>query len=108
MIRIRSKDLSSPYRLLLVAELRVKHGRQDEGLTWAERGIKESGKNFDQRLLDFCVDVYLRRSEFDKADAFAWRRFEMHPTAEAFPALMKIATATGRHDETRERALTHL
>ena len=57
---------------------------------------------------DFCIDAYLRRSEFDKADAFAWRRFEMRPTAEAFLALMKVATATGRHDETRERALTHL
>ncbi|HTR08733.1 MAG TPA: SWIM zinc finger family protein [Paraburkholderia sp.] len=108
LIRIRSKDLSSPYRFLLVAELCVKHGRPDEGLTWAERGIKESGQSFDQRLLDFCIDAYLRRSEFDKADAFAWRRFEMHPTAEAFTALMKVATATGRHDETRERALTHL
>jgi len=75
---------------------------------WAERGIKESGKSFDQRLLYFCIDAYLRRSEFDKADAFAWRRFEMHPTAEAVPALMKVATATGRHDETKERALTDL
>jgi hypothetical protein len=32
----------------------------------------------------------------------------MHPTAEAFPALMKVATTTGRHDETRPRALAHL
>jgi uncharacterized Zn finger protein len=108
LIRIRSKDLSSPYRFLLVAELCVRHGRPDEGLAWAERGIKESGRSFDQRLLDFCIDAYLRRSEFDKADAFAWRRFEVHPTAEAFPALMKVATATDRYDEIRERALRHL
>jgi uncharacterized Zn finger protein len=108
LIRVRSKDLSGPYRFLLVAELCVKHGRPDDGLAWAERGIKEAGKSFDQRLLDFCIDAYLRRSEFDKADAFAWRRFEMQPTAEAFPALMKVAMATGRHDETRERALRHL
>jgi uncharacterized Zn finger protein len=108
LIRIRSKDLSSPYRFLLVAELCEEHGRPDEGLAWAERGLKESGKSFDQRLLDFCIDAYLRRSEFDKADALAWRRFEMHPTAEAFTALMQVAAATGRHDETRERALRHL
>jgi uncharacterized Zn finger protein len=108
LIRIRSKDLSSPYRFLQVAEVCVKHDRPDEGLAWAERGIKESAKSFDQRLLDFCIDAYLRRSEFDKADAFAWQRFEMHPTAAAFPALMKVATATGRQDETRERALRHL
>jgi uncharacterized Zn finger protein len=108
LIRIRSKDLSSPYRYLLVAELCAKHGRPDEGLAWAERGLAESGKNVDQRLLDFCIEAYLRRSEFDKADAFAWRRFESRPTAEAFAALIKVATATGRHDETRERALKHL
>lgn len=108
LIRIRAKDLSSPYRFLLVAELCVKHGRPDEGLSWAERGIKESGKRFDGRLLDFCIDAYLRRGEFDKADAFAWRLFETHPTAEAFADLMKVARATDRHDDTRERALRHL
>ena len=108
LIRIRSKDLSSSYRFLQVAELCAKHGRPDEGLAWAERGIKESGGNLDQRLLDFCIDAYLRRSEFDKADAFAWRRFEMDPIAEAFHALMNVGLATGRHDETRERALRHL
>ena len=108
LIRIRSKDLSSPYRFLLVAELCAKHGRHDEGLTWAERGLSESGKNVDQRLLDFCIQEYLRRGEFVKADAFAWRRFEMRPVAEAFAALMDVATATGRYDTTRERALDHL
>lgn len=108
LIRIRSKDLSSPYRFLQVAELCTKHGRPDEGLAWAERGLREPGSHVDSRLLDFCVDAYLRRSEFDQAATFAWRRFEMHPTAEAFPALMKVATAIGRHDETRERALKHL
>ena len=108
LIRIRAKDLSSPYRFLLIAELCVKHERADEGLAWAERGIKESEKSFDQRLLDFCIDAYLRRGEFDKADAFAWHRFEIRPTAEAFSALMKVAAATGRYDQTRGRALTHL
>ncbi|SEB92828.1 Uncharacterized conserved protein, contains Zn finger domain [Burkholderia sp. WP9] len=108
LIRIRSKDLSSPYRFLLVAELCAKHGRHDDGLAWAERGLKESGKNVDQRLLDFCIQEYLRRGEFAKADEFAWQRFEMRPVAEAFAALMDVATATGRYDTTRERALNHL
>jgi uncharacterized Zn finger protein len=108
LIRTRSKDLSSPYRFLLVAELCAKHGRHDDGLAWAERGLKESGKNVDQRLLDFCIQEYLRRGEFPKADAFAWQRFEMRPVAEAFTALMDVAKATGRYDTTRERALNRL
>ncbi|MFM0159209.1 SWIM zinc finger family protein [Paraburkholderia sediminicola] len=108
LIRISSKDLSSPYRFLHVAELCVKHGRHDEGLAWAERGLAVSGKNVDQRLLDFCIEEYLRRGEFAAADAFAWQRFEMRPIADAFARLMQAATATGQHNATRERALSYL
>jgi hypothetical protein len=90
------------------AELCVKHERHDEGLAWAERGLAESGKNTDVRLLDFCIAGYLRREDFEKADAFAWQRFESHPVAEAFTALIDVAKATGRYDTTRERALNHL
>lgn len=108
LIRIRAKDLSSPYRFLLIAELCVKHDRVDEGLAWAERGMKESRENVDPRLLDFCIDAYLRQRKFDEADAFAWRRFERRPTAEAFTTLLNVATATDKHDETRARALRHL
>ncbi|MGN5476887.1 DUF6880 family protein [Cupriavidus basilensis] len=108
LIRICTKDLSSPYRFLQVAELCVKHGRLDDGIVWAERGLREPGGNVDFRLLDFCVNAYLLRKDFDQANALAWRRFEMHPTAEAFPALMKVATATGTGDETREHALQHI
>ncbi|MFJ4290142.1 SWIM zinc finger domain-containing protein [Cupriavidus sp. NPDC089707] len=105
LIQICAKDLSSPYRFLQVAELCVKHGRPDEGLAWAEKGLRKSGSNADSRLLDFCIDAYLHRGESEQASTFAWRRFEMHPTADTFPALMKVATAVGLHDETRERAL---
>ena len=108
LVCIHSKDLSSPYRFLQLAEICVRYGRPDAGLAWAERGLEESGRNIDPRLLDFCIDAYLRITEFGKANAFAWRRFEMRPVAEAFAALMKVATVTGQCDEIRERALKHL
>lgn len=108
LVRILSKDLSCSYRFLKVTVLCAEHGRLDEGLAWAERGLRESVGNIDSRLLDFCVDAYLRRKAFDQANALAWRRFELAPTAAAFPALMKVATKTRKHDETRERALEHL
>jgi hypothetical protein len=38
-------------------------GRFDEGLSWAERGLTESGKQPDKRLLDFCIEEYLRRKD---------------------------------------------
>ena len=108
LVRIRSKDLSSPYRFLLVAELCMQHARYDDGLRWAERGLSEFGKNVDQRLLTFCIEEYLRRGDFAKADAYAWRRFEMHPTAEGFAELMETAGATNQQDLTRKRALEYL
>ena len=108
LVRIRSKDLSSPYRFLLVAQLCAEHGRHDDALAWAERGLAEPGKNVDQRLLDFCIQEYLRREEFEKADAAAWQRFGLRPVAEGFAELMKVADATARHDAIRERALSHL
>jgi len=108
LVRIHSKDLSSPYRFLQVAEICVRYGRPEAGLAWAERGLVESGKDIDPRLLDFCIDAYLRISAFDKANGFAWRRFEMNPVAGAFGELMNVATVTGQRDEIRERALKHL
>ncbi|MGH8777570.1 SWIM zinc finger family protein [Paraburkholderia sp.] len=108
LIRIRSKDLSSAYRFLLVAQLCADHGRYDDALAWAERGLADSGKNVDQRLLDFCIQEYLRRGEFGKADTAAWERFGLRPVAEGFAELMQVADATARHDTTRERALSHL
>ncbi|WP_115679034.1 SWIM zinc finger family protein [Cupriavidus taiwanensis] len=108
LIRILSKDLSVPYRFLQIAEVCMKHGRPDEGLAWAERGLAEPSRHVDLRLLDFCVDANLRRGDSDQAAALAWRRFAMHPTADRFAALMKVATAIDRHDAIRERALAHL
>ncbi|AMR76491.1 SWIM zinc finger family protein [Cupriavidus nantongensis] len=108
LVRILSKDLSSPYRFLQIAEACAKHGRPDDGLAWAERGLREPASHVDPRLLDFCVDGYLRRGDFDEAAMLAWRRFEMDPTADSFPTLISVARAIGRHDEIRKRALEHL
>jgi len=108
LIRIESKDLSTPYRFLTIARLCREHGRLDEGIAWAERGIEASKKNPDRSLLSFCVDAYLSRGEFDKADAYAWRCFVSHISARAFHDLMDVASTTGTHDETRRRALEHM
>ncbi|WP_175690704.1 SWIM zinc finger family protein [Burkholderia anthina] len=108
LIRIWSKDLSASYRFAQIAELCAAHRRFDEGLAWAERGMRDMKDRHDDRLLGFCIDEYLRRSDFDRVDALAWQRFEHHPTADAFRALMKVATAMKRQDAVRQRAISHL
>ncbi|MGS0896473.1 SWIM zinc finger family protein [Burkholderia stagnalis] len=108
LIRIWSKDLSGPHRFARIAELCAKHGRFDEGLAWAERGMRETKDRHDDRLLSFCIDEQLRRRAFDRADELAWQRFVHHPTAQAFHALMKVAKATKRRDAVKELAISHL
>ncbi|AXF21886.1 hypothetical protein CUJ89_16220 [Burkholderia pyrrocinia] len=108
LIRIWSKDLSGSYRFLQIAELCAAHDRFDEGLAWAERGIQEAPERHNSDLLGFCIVEYLRRRDFDRADALAWQRFETNPTADEFAALMKVAAKTARRDAVRERALVHL
>ncbi|MBN3767470.1 DUF6880 family protein [Burkholderia sp. Ac-20365] len=108
LIRIESKDLSNPHQFLKVAALCEEHGRLDEGLAWAEKGIEASGKTVHSDLLTFCVDGYVSRREFDKADEYAWRRFMSYPGAATFKVLMTAAKATGSYDRTRERALDHM
>ncbi|WP_311767431.1 DUF6880 family protein [Burkholderia sp. Bp9140] len=108
LIRIWSTDLSASYRYAQIAELCAEHGRFDEGLAWAERGMRDMNDRHDDRLLGFCIDEHVRRRDYDRADELAWRRFAYHPTVEAFRALMKVAKATKRYDAVRERAIGHL
>lgn len=108
LIRIESKDLSTVRRFLQIASLCREHGRLDEGLAWAEKGIEASKKDVDSDLLTFCVDGYVSRREFDKADEYAWRRFVSYPGAAPFKDLMTAAKATGSYDRTRQRALDHM
>ncbi|WP_423379925.1 SWIM zinc finger family protein [Burkholderia sp. LMG 32019] len=108
LIRIWSKDLSASYRFAQIAELCAEHGRFDEGLAWAERGMREAKDRHDDRLLGFCIDEHVRRRAFDRADELAWQRFAYHPTADAFRVLMKVAKATKRRDAVRERAISYL
>lgn len=108
LIRIWSKDLSASYRFAQIAELCAEHRRFDEGLAWAERGMREAKDPHNDRLVGFCIGEYLRRRDFDRADALAWQRFERNSTANEFAALMKVAAKTARRDAVRERAIAHM
>lgn len=108
LIRIWSTDLSASYRYAQIAELCAEHKRFDEGLAWAERGMREMKDRHDDRLMGFCINEHLRRRAFDRADALAWERFAGYPTADAFRALRKVAKRTGRDATVKARAISHL
>jgi tetratricopeptide (TPR) repeat protein len=108
LVRIKAKDLSSPYRYLLIAETLSQHGRFDDALAWAERGLEKYRDSQDPRLLTFCVEEALRRGDHVKADAMAWQRFTLRPIASAFAELEAVARQTGSQPQARERALQNL
>lgn len=108
-IRIYTKDLSDLSRFEDLARLCEEHGRMDEGLAWAERGLEVGGEAYAEvRLIDFCVDAHLHRKAFDKAEAFAWQRFVRYPSGAAFAKLVGAAASFGKPEEVRARALAHL
>ena len=103
-IALRSKDLSSPYSYLRLAEFCLSQGREQEALQRAEEGVWmfEDGRQ-DERLLLFAVDLLAKANRKGDAERLLWRAFEKQPTNQVYAALRKL----GGEAEHR-RALTIL
>lgn len=109
IVAIQSRDLSSPARYLRLAQLLSEHRRRDEALTWATDGIAAfTERGHIEDLLTFCIEEHQRRGNPDDVEKLAWQRFERRPDHEAFKVLLKTAKRIGRHDKTREKALSFL
>ena len=108
MAAIKSRDLSSPYHFLEVAELYAKAGRQDEALDWAERGHKTFPKESDSRLRMFLAAEYRRRERFGEALELVWRDFEDSPGLSAYRALKEHAEPAGQWPQWQAKAVGFL
>jgi uncharacterized Zn finger protein len=108
LIRVKSHNLSSPHAFLELAELLNEHGRHDEALAWAEKGISSfKGEPLDD-LVKFCIEEHLRRGDADQVESLAWQRFVRQPGSDAYFALVKVAKRIDRADELAAKALQHL
>jgi len=108
LVAIKSRDLSSGYRYLDIAEICAKARQPDKALEWAERGLKAFPERPDNRLRDFLVAAYLKRKRNDEAVQLTWIQFEEGPSLEAFKKLHDVAGKLGIWPAQRERALTKL
>jgi uncharacterized Zn finger protein len=108
LVAIKSKDLSSSYQYLGIAEILAKAGRIDEALEWAERGLKAFPSRPDDRLRDFLATAYLKRKRNDEALQLTWVQFEERASLESFKKLHDVASKLGIWPEQRKRALTWL
>ncbi len=108
LVAIKSKDLSSSYRYLGIAETLARAGRADEALEWAERGLKAFPDRPHNDLRDFLVAIYLERKRNDEALQLTWVQFEERPGLETFKKLNVVSGKLGIWPAQRERALANL
>jgi uncharacterized Zn finger protein len=96
-IALRSKDLSSPWSYLRLAEFCLQNGRPEEALRRAEEGlwIFEDGQ-LDQRLVLFAAGLLSKANRKADAEAHLWRAFEKTPSLELYERLRKLGGATAR------------
>lgn len=105
LIAIKSRDLSSCYGYLDIAEIWTKAEQPDKALEWAERGLNAFPDRPDNRLRDFLVAAYLKRKRNSEALQLTWIQFEEKPNLEHYKKLHQVAGKLGVWPEQRDRAL---
>ena len=103
-IAIRTRDLSSPWRYLELAQFLLANGRQQEALGRAEEGLWLFDDDApDKRLVGFTVDLLLREGREADAKARLWHAFERQPDLEFYHRLRELAG-----ESARDRAIAFL
>ena len=106
-VAVKSRDLSSPYDFLQIAELYRDAGDPDRALDWAERGWRAfPDKRRDGRLRVFIADAYQCRGRHDEAMTLVWEAFAESPHLESYRQLEQRAGAAGQGPAWRDRALS--
>ncbi|RJF99151.1 SWIM zinc finger family protein [Noviherbaspirillum saxi] len=105
LVAIKSRDLSSGYHYLDIAEIWTKARQPDKALEWAERGLKAFPERPDNRLRDFLVVAYLKRKRNDEALQLTWVQFEEQQTLDHYKKLHDVAGKIGVWPAHRSRAL---
>jgi uncharacterized Zn finger protein len=104
LIDVLARDMSSGHDALRIAERLCADGRDDEALTWLERGLADFEP--DSRLRDLAAEIHLRAGRRDDAGTMLWANFTERPTRDSYRAL-RDATAED-FPAWRERALALL
>jgi uncharacterized Zn finger protein len=102
---VMSRDLSSAYSYLKIAEVYREARQHDNALLWAEKGLRAFPEHTDDRLREFAAEEYHRRRRHDDAMKLMWAEFSERPFPETYKTLEKHAKKAGAWPEWRERAL---
>lgn len=102
---IKSRDLSSAYHFLQIAELYRKAGKPESAQEWAERGLHAFPEHPDNRLRDFLTMAYLQVGRNDEALQLTWVQMETQPNLEHYKKLREVAMRLHAWPLQRQRAL---
>lgn len=105
LVTIKSRDLSSSYAFLQIAEIYKEYGNREKALDWAERGLRAFPKRPDSRLMDFVAEEYHRLKRHDEAMKLIWAQFEENHSFHTYDKLKTHADKTGGWPAWREKAL---
>jgi uncharacterized Zn finger protein len=104
IISLLGGNLTSPHQFIQVTEAMVELGRDDDALTWAQRGIAETVGWQVAQLYDLAAAAYLRRDASGEVVRLRWEEHRRMPSATTYALLRKAAEATGVWDSERSSA----
>jgi len=108
LVTVKSRDLSSAWNYLGIAEIYRKHRLHDQALEWAERGVTAFPNKPDNHLRDFLAEEYLRRKRNDEAMRLIWVQFAEQPGLDHYQKLHRFAEQAGLWKTFRLQALAYL
>jgi uncharacterized Zn finger protein len=104
IIRLLGGDLTSPYQFIQVTEAMVELGRDDDALSWAQRGIAESGGWQVAQLYDLAAAAFLRRGAPGEVVRLRWEEHRRMTSSTTYALLRQAAETTGVWDSERSSA----
>jgi uncharacterized Zn finger protein len=108
VVAVKTRNLSSAYDYLQIAETYKNAGKRDLALEWAERGVKAFRERTDSRLREFLAEEYHRRKRHDEAMALIWAEFTESPNLEKYQVLKAHGERVGQWKPWREKAFEYL
>lgn len=108
LVGVKSRDLSSSYCYLDIAQTYKEVGEHDKALEWAEKGVKAFPHHTDHRLREFLAEEYHRRRRHDAALALIWQNFVERSSLDSYKALKQHADRIQEWPRWRKQALAHL
>ncbi len=95
LVAVKSRDLSSEYQYLDIAEACQKAGMNALAIEWAEKGVRAFPQGADARLRGFLAEEYRRAKRHSDAVNIIWAEYSEHPHLNEFKVLKSYALRDG-------------